>query len=171
MTAISAGEFERIFRDLYRPLCLFALRFTEKTEDAEDVVQQAFADVWDKCRNNVTIANFKSYLYQAVRNRSLTLIAQSSDTGQDTESLADLEDTSEEEQISRSERDARLWTAIDGLPPERKKIFLLSKRDGLKYQEIAEELNISVKTVENQIGKALKTLRETVVRIYCFFFS
>lgn len=171
MAAISAGEFERIFRDLYRPLCLFALRFTEKTEDAEDVVQQAFADVWDKCRNNVTIANFKSYLYQAVRNRSLTLIAQSSDTGQDTESLADLEDTSEEEQISRSERDARLWTAIDGLPPERKKIFLLSKRDGLKYQEIAEELNISVKTVENQIGKALKTLRETVVRIYCFFFS
>lgn len=171
MTAISAGEFERIFRDLYRPLCLFALRFTEKTEDAEDVVQQAFADVWDKCRNNVTIANFKSYLYQAVRNRSLTLIAQSSDTGQDTESLADLEDTSEEEQINRSERDARLWTAIDGLPPERKKIFLLSKRDGLKYQEIAEELNISVKTVENQIGKALKTLRETVVRIYCFFFS
>lgn len=171
MAAISAGEFERIFRDLYRPLCLFALRFTEKTEDAEDVVQQAFADVWDKCRNNVTIANFKSYLYQAVRNRSLTLIAQSSDTGQDTESLADLEDTSEEEQISRSERDARLWTAIDGLPPERRKIFLLSKRDGLKYQEIAEELNISVKTVENQIGKALKTLRETVVRIYCFFFS
>lgn len=171
MAAISAGEFERIFRDLYRPLCLFALRFTEKTEDAEDVVQQAFADVWDKCRNNVTIANFKSYLYQAVRNRSLTLIAQSSDTGQDTESLADLEDTSEEEQINRSERDARLWTAIDGLPPERRKIFLLSKRDGLKYQEIAEELNISVKTVENQIGKALKTLRETVVRIYCFFFS
>lgn len=171
MAAISAGEFERIFRDLYRPLCLFALRFTEKTEDAEDVVQQAFADVWDKCRNNVTIANFKSYLYQAVRNRSLTLIAQSSDTGQDTESLADLEDTSEEEQMFRSERDARLWTAIDGLPPERKKIFLLSKRDGLKYQEIAEELNISVKTVENQIGKALKTLRETVVRIYCFFFS
>lgn len=171
MAAISAGEFERIFRDLYRPLCLFALRFTEKTEDAEDVVQQAFVDVWDKCCNNVTIANFKSYLYQAVRNRSLTLIAQSSDTGQDTESLADLEDTSEEEQISRSERDARLWAAIDGLPPERKKIFLLSKRDGLKYQEIAEELNISVKTVENQIGKALKTLRETVVRIYCFFFS
>ena len=171
MAAISAGEFERIFRDLYRPLCLFALRFTEKTEDAEDVVQQAFADVWDKCCNNVAIANFKSYLYQAVRNRSLSLIAQSSDAGQDIELLADLEDTSEEEQMFRSERDARLWTAIDGLPPERKKIFLLSKRDGLKYQEIAEELNISVKTVENQIGKALKTLRETVVRIYCFFFS
>lgn len=150
---------------------MFALRFTEKTEDAEDVVQQAFADVWDKCSHNVAIANFKSYLYQAVRNRSLTLIAQSADTGQTTEFLADMEDTSEEEQMYQSERDARLWAAIDELPPERKKIFLLSKRDGLKYQEIAEELNISIKTVENQIGKALKTLRETAVRIYCFFFS
>ena len=80
MAAISAGEFERIFKELYKPLCLFALRFTEKTEDAEDVVQQAFADVWDKNSHNVVIANFKSYLYQAVRNRSLTLIAQSSDT-------------------------------------------------------------------------------------------
>lgn len=171
MAAISAGEFERIFKELYKPLCLFALRFTEKTEDAEDVVQQAFADVWDKNSHNVVIANFKSYLYQAVRNRSLTLIAQSSDTLQTTECLADIEDLSEEEQIYQSERDARLWAAIDELPAERKKIFLLSKRDGLKYQEIAEELYISIKTVENQIGKALKTLRETAVRIYCFFFS
>ena len=91
MAAISAGEFERIFKELYKPLCLFALRFTEKTEDAEDVVQQAFADVWDKNSHNVVIANFKSYLYQAVRNRSLTLIAQSSDTLQTTECLADIE--------------------------------------------------------------------------------
>mgnify|MGYP001533536159 CR=1 FL=1 len=134
MAAISAGEFERIFKEFYKPLCLFALRFTEKTEDAEDVVQQVFADVWDKNSHDMVIANFKSYLYQAVRNRSLTLIAQSSDMLQTTECIADIEDLSEEEQIYQSERDARLWAAIDGLPAERKKIFLLSKRDGLKYQ-------------------------------------
>lgn len=125
----------------------------------------------DKLCHNETIANLKSYLYQAVRNRSLTLIAHSADTGLTTEFIADMEDTSEEELMYQSERDARLWAAIDKLPPERKKIFLLSKRDGLKYQEIAEELHISVKTVENQIGKALKALRETAIRIYCFFFS
>lgn len=170
MTAISAGEFECIFRDLYRPLCLFALRFTEKIEDAEDVVQQAFADVWDKNCRNVTIFNIRSYLYQAVKNRSITLVAQSSDSGLATECIADMEDTSEEEQMYQAERDARLWAAIDELPTERKKIFLLSKRDGLKYQEIADELNISIKTVENQIGKAMKFLREAAVRIYCFFF-
>jgi len=55
MAAISAGEFERIFKEFYKPLCLFALRFTEKTEDAEDVVQQVFADVWDKNRRYGTV--------------------------------------------------------------------------------------------------------------------
>lgn len=171
MASISAREFEQIFRDLYRPLCLFALRFTDRIEDAEDVVQQAFADVWDKISGQVAIANPKSYLYQAVRNRSLTLVSHSSDTCQATEFLSDLEDTSEEEQMYCAERDARLWTAIDALPTERRKIFLLSKRDGLKYQEIADELGISVKTVENQMGKALKALRETAMRVYCFFFG
>lgn len=171
MAAISTGEFEQNFRDLYRPLCLFALRFTENVEDAEDIVQQAFADVWDKNLNNAVIANLKSYLYQAVRNRSLTLVTQSPGMQQSVELLSDMEDTSDEEQIYQSERDARLWKAIDGLPPERKKIFLLSKRDGLKYQEIADELSLSIKTVENQMGKALKALREKAVQIYNFFFG
>ena len=137
MAAITTQEFEHHFKSLYKPLCLFALRYTDQVDDAEAIVQQAFADVWDKNRAG----------------------------------NADVEDTSEEEDILRSERDARLWDAIDRLPPERKKIFLLSKRDGLKYQEIAEELNLSVKTVENQMSKALKALRETAIRVYMFFFG
>lgn len=102
MAAISAGEFERIFKEFYKPLCLFALRFTEKTEDAEDVVQQVFADVWDKNSHDMVIANFKSYLYQAVRNRSLTLIAQSSDMLQTTECIADIEGRKRNRYINRN---------------------------------------------------------------------
>ena len=162
MAAITTQEFEHHFKSLYKPLCLFALRYTDQVDDAEDIVQQAFADVWDKNRAGNVIGNLKAYLYQAVRNRSLSFTSQP---------VPDVEDTSEEEDILRSERDARLWDAIDRLPPERKKIFLLSKRDGLKYQEIAEELNLSVKTVENQMSKALKALRETAIRVYMFFFG
>ena len=161
MAAITTQEFEHHFKSLYKPLCLFALRYTDQVDDAEDIVQQAFADVWDKNRAGNVIGNLKAYLYQAVRNRSLSFTSQP----------VNVEDTSEEEDILRSERDARLWDAIDRLPPERKKIFLLSKRDGLKYQEIAEELNLSVKTVENQMSKALKALRETAIRVYMFFFG
>ena len=166
---ISALEFEQTFKSLYKPLCLFALRYTERTDDAEDVVQQAFADVWDKNRAGDTIENLKAYLYRAVRNRSLSLAA--GPVEEATEEFPDVEDESEEERIYQSERDARLWDAIDRLPPERKRIFLLAKRDGLRYAEIAEELHLSVKTVENQIGKALKALRETAIRIYTFFFG
>lgn len=170
MAVFTAEEFERDFKSLYRPLCLFALRYTDQVDEAEDIVQQAFADVWDKNREGGIIENLKAYLYRAVRNRSLSF-AEKPIILSVTEQLPDVEDTSEEEDIYQSERDARLWEAIDRLPVERKKIFLLSKRDGLKYQEIADELHISIKTVENQMSKALKALRETAVRIYMFFFG
>ncbi|WP_102407764.1 RNA polymerase sigma-70 factor [Parabacteroides bouchesdurhonensis] len=170
MASFTTEEFEQGFKSLYKPLCLYALHYTERIDDAEDIVQQAFADVWDKNSAGALIGNLKAYLYQAVRNRSLSFVSQIPQA-QTTDQLPDMEDASEEEQIRCAERDARLWQAIDKLPPERKKIFLLSKRDGLKYQEIAEELNLSIKTVENQMSKALKALRETVVRIYCFIFG
>jgi RNA polymerase sigma-70 factor (family 1) len=167
---LSAVEFERVFKDLYRPLCLYALRFVSSTDDAEDIVQQAFADVWEKNIRNEAITDVKAYLFRAVHNRSISSAAQISVVEQVRELPADLEDSAEEEQMYQAERDARLWNAIDALPPERKKVFLLSKRDGLKYQEIADKLNISIKTVENQIGKALKSLRESALRIYSILF-
>lgn len=170
MAAFTPEEFERNFKSLYKPLCLFALRFTGCVADAEDVVQQAFVDVWDKSREGALIDNLKAYLFRAVRNRSLSLVTAAGNV-ELADSFPEQEDTSEEERIHTAERDARLWEAIDHLPPERKKIFLLAKRDGLKYQEIAEELHLSIKTVENQMGKALKTLRETAVKIYLFFFG
>ena len=166
---LSTKDFEYHFRCLYRPLNMYALRYTENLDDAEDIVQQSFSDVWEKLAGGASIQNLKAYMYQTVRNRSLTLITSRQ---KDHESeWSEPEEQTEEERIIRSERDARLWTAIDCLPTERKKIFLLSKRDGLTYQEIANELNISIKTVEHQISKALKALRETAIKIYTFFFS
>ena len=60
---------------------------------------------------------------------------------------------------------------IDALPTERRNIFLMAKQQGMKYKEIAEQLDISVKTVEGQMGKALKTLRDKAIKIYLFFFG
>lgn len=167
---LKTAEFEQCFKSLYKPLCLFALRYLERTEDAEDVVQQAFADAWEKIDGETVILNLKAYLYQTVKNRSLSLLSQNP-LLRTTDLLPEVEDHGMEEQIAIAERDARLWNAIDGLPDGRRRIFLLAKRDGKKYQEIAEELNISVKTVENQMGKALKTLRESAAKIYLFFFG
>ena len=77
MAAITTQEFEHHFKSLYKPLCLFALRYTDQVDDAEDIVQQAFADVWDKNRAGNVIGNLKAYLYQAVRNRSLSFTSRS----------------------------------------------------------------------------------------------
>ena len=71
---LSAKEFEYQFRCLYRPLNMYALRYTENLDDAEDIVQQAFSDVWEKLVGGTSIQNLKAYMYQTVRNRSLTLV-------------------------------------------------------------------------------------------------
>ena len=84
----------------------------------------------------------------------------------DTYGIIDDDDAQE-----RSQTEARLWTAIDSLPEKCREVFILSKRDGLKYEEIADELGLSVNTVRNQISKALRILKEGADRIYSFFMS
>ena len=83
----------------------------------------------------------------------------------DTYGIIDDDDAQE-----RSQTEARLWTAIDSLPEKCREVFILSKRDGLKYEEIAEELGLSVNTVRNQISKALKLIKEGAVKIFTFLF-
>ena len=69
------------------------------------------------------------------------------------------------------EEEALVWDWIDALPTERRNIFLMAKQQGMKYKEIAVQLDISVKTVEGQMGKALKALRDKAIKIYLFFFG
>ena len=83
----------------------------------------------------------------------------------DTYGIIDDDDAQE-----RSQTEARLWTAIDSLPEKCREVFILSKRDGLKYEEIAEELGLSVNTVRNQISKALKLIKDGAVKIFTFLF-
>ena len=171
MLSLTVDEFECQFKILYRPLNLYAMRMLNSVDDSEDIVQQAFVDVWEKSLTGVVIENPKAYLYRAVRNRCLNYLSIIKQELPEEELEGDIPDTSQEEMIERSERDARLWKVIDELPLERRKIFLMCKRDGMRYLEIAAELHISIKTVENQMGKALKTLREMAYRIYLFFFG
>lgn len=168
---MTPAAFEQAFRCYYRPLTMYALRYTERIDDAEDIAQQAFLDTWEKLEGGTVIDNLKAYLYQAVRNDCLTRFSHPHPESLDTISSTEAVEEDEESRIIRSERDARLWTAIDHLPRERRRIFLLAKRDGLAYREIADELGISIKTVEHQLSKALKTLRETAVNVYLLCMS
>lgn len=171
-------DIETLFRAHYRALCLFALHYVDDLAVAEDVVMDSFVHLYERTEVDEKILCTKSYLYQMVRNASIDHLRRKAmegtpETALPLEAVGDVADTTAEDEqtlVERSEREARLWTAIDRLPKACRNILLMSKRDGLKNREIAETLGISLKTVEAQLTKAYSTLRGKAQEIYMFFF-
>lgn len=154
---MTAREFEVGFRGLYLPLGMYAMRLVGDASEAEDLVQDAFVKAWAFVEGGGEIDNFRAFMYRAVRNVCLTHLRDRREM-LDADALPDVG----EEEIDTSMRDARIWKAIDGLPERCREVFLMSKRDGLTNEEIAEELGLSVKTVKNQMTKAFSRLREAL---------
>ncbi len=150
-------DFEVLFRKMYLPLGMYALRIVDDADVAEDMVQEAFIKTWQRLETGREISNFRAFIYRCVRNECLTYLSiQENKAGE--ELIPDIG----EEVIDTSFRDARIWKAIDELPEKCREIFLMSKRDGYSNEEIAEELGISIKTVKNQMTKAFSRLHEAL---------
>lgn len=160
-----AQSLELIFRRLYPRLCAYAQKFLQNINDAEEVVQEIFYAVWKNRERLDEQQSFKAYLFTAVRNRCLNLLATRRSQSRQAELLWFLytQDTGTAPNAYHTllaqdlERD--LNAALEHLPKECKKVFELSRFEGLKYQEIAQRLNISIKTVETQMSRALSRLR------------
>lgn len=163
-------KFSNHFHTHYRPLCLHALHYMGSVEEAEDVVQETFVSLWDKREQLGTIQSVKAYLYTAVRNNCLTRIRDAKPTTP-IDQLPPDELLTEEEQAERAEMEARIWKMIDELPERRREIFLMAKRDGMSYKEIAVETGLTVKTVENHVFRAMQSLRSKDFSAYLFFFA
>ena len=159
-------SFQSSFKQYYRQLCIYALHFVENAGAAEDIVQDAFVGLWQRKDD---IRDVKSYLYASVRNGCLTFLKKQRQSMEGLSSSM-LEDLPDEGLEDRSEIEARMWSAIDSLPERRRQVLLMSKRDGMKYEDIAYHLGISVHTVRNHISKALEGLRNLPLKIFSFFF-
>lgn len=155
--SMTIKEFEIQFKKMYLPLGMYALRLVDDADVAEDLEQDAFMKAWLYIENGGEINNFSSFMYRTLRNVCLTYIRDSHNT-LDESFIPDVG----EEDIDTSFRDAKIWKAIDNLPEKCREVFLMSKRDGLTNEEIAEELGISIKTVKNQMTKAFSRLREAL---------
>jgi RNA polymerase sigma-70 factor (ECF subfamily) len=160
------SDFEKLFKLHYSRLCSYANLFLNDPDAAEDVVQEVFFKLWKNREELVISTTIKSYLFRAVRNGCMNVIDHISI--RDAHKIINEEDMKESEsnlidETILSELEQRIKETIDQLPAERRKIFILSRYEGLKYREIADRLNISVKTVENQMYQALKFMREGLV--------
>ena len=163
------SAFEEVFRLHYSDLCKFGVKYVRDEIIAEEIVQEVFINIWDR-RATINInTSVKAYLFTAVRNRSfnyikLQLPKEQNKVELDNIGLFEIDGTSEDERKKELIRHVQL--AIDSLPNKCKIIFNLSRNSGMTYKEIAEELGLSVKTVENQVGHALKKLRTDLLPLW-----
>lgn len=171
----SVTAFEMLFRTYYRPLCQYAYSFLNDRDEAEEVVQTAFINIWDKKGQVEIQTSLKAYLYRIVRNSCLNVIKHEKVKQQHVaHEMVHAESMHEgvSQSVISSELEERIANAMKVLPEQCRLVFQLSRFEELKYSEIADQLNISIKTVENQIGKALKIMREQLkdyLPLFLFF--
>lgn len=157
-----SGAFEKIFRKYFKSLHAYAYSFMKDDELAEEIVQNVFCRIWERRDLLNADGALKAYLYRSVHNESLNYLKQ-----QKTRSAFIVHYSKAEEitsaqasdKVMVAELDRQIQKALNELPQQCRTIFQLSRFEQLKYQQIADQLNLSVKTVENQMGKALKVLR------------
>lgn len=166
LDTLKAGDitaFEMIFRTYYQPLCNYAYTFVQDKDEAEEIVQTTFLAVWEKKEVLEIRSTIRPYLYAMVRNACLNVIKHAKIKQQHAAVELAMGEHSVES-VSRTvmagELERRIHEAMEVLPEQCRLVFKLSRFEELKYQEIADQLNISVKTVENHMGKALKIMRE-----------
>lgn len=167
------SAFDALFRGLYAPLCRYAATLTGGDwDEAEDLVQQAFVKLWEQRATLEVRHSLRAYLYKAVHNRALNRLRAAHTRDRHRAELARSGDWFQE--APHSDLHEHLHKALVTLPPQCRLIFELSRFEELKYREIADHLDLSVKTVETQMGKALRLLRHQLadfLALLIFFFT
>ncbi len=170
---LSQGDeiaFTKLFYAYKNKLYSFILQLTGSAAMAEDVVQETFLKVWRNRAAFSALENFNAYLFKIAQNDAINGLRRQS-RGYLIMSAIEREKTDSndiEDILTGKEMKAVLQQAVDRLPPQQRRVFELSRNEGLKYEEIANQLNISVSTVRNHMVQALKTIREFITSSYPF---
>lgn len=164
-------QFEHLFQEHYQSLCFYANIVTKDMEAAEDIVQDVFVKCWAAVQSGELDIQQEHYLYRSVKNRALNHVkslkvrqafADSYEAGYADGTLNDT--------LVDAETRSRIMDAIDRLPPQCRKIFMLCVLEDKSYKEAATELGISVNTVKTQMTKAFSILRLKLKGLACLAF-
>ena len=162
----SEAAFDEIFRAYYPRLVHLAETMLRQRAPAEELAQDVMLELWRR-RDSLTVdTSLHGYLFRATRNRTLNYLRHEK-VVQRGSVYAAAETTAQpagDRGIVEAEIDLALQDAMSALPPRCREVFELSRVHGLKYAEIAATLDVSVKTVEAQMGKALRIMRERMAR-------
>ncbi|HVG40537.1 MAG TPA: RNA polymerase sigma-70 factor [Chitinophagaceae bacterium] len=159
------SAYEMVFKTYFKPLHAYAFSIVKDEAAAEEMVQNIFLKLWERAGNLTIAGSLAAYLYRAVHNESLNYhkhnkvkaayqLQVSYKRGNEPDASV---------KIGLKELETKLAVAMNDLPEQCRTIFQLSRFEELRYREIADKLQISIKTVENQMGKALRLLRERLV--------
>lgn len=154
--------FELLFHFYYPGLVMYSTQFTADRMEAEEIVQDFFVRFWQRHQQIIPSDSLKSYLFLSVKNGSLNFLKHKKIEEKYIRSMTELSNhhlVYDPDLYIASELQDKIKQAIDILPEKCREIFIMSRMRGLKNEEIATELNLSKRTVETQISKALKVLR------------
>jgi RNA polymerase sigma-70 factor (ECF subfamily) len=165
-------QFEKLFREHFTALCYFARKYLGDLDSSKEIVHSVFIKIWENRSAFDWEKPAKSYLFTSVYNRSMNFIRDNKRFIPDEpagirEELTDT--TAFSDTLEVAELESRIQTALQRLPEKCREVFELNRFEGKKYSEIASHLNISVKTVEAQMSKALKILKEEL-KDYLYIF-
>ena len=159
------NAYETLFRQYYEPLCGYSAKIIDNLDVAEDIVQEIFYKIWKERVNLRIVLSVKSYLFSAVRKNSLQYFEHLKVRQRHRDYvIADNKNisASPQEILEYKELEQQIGFALNRLPKRRQEIFKMNRFEGKKYEEIACEMSLSVKTIEAEMSKALKVLRKIV---------
>jgi RNA polymerase sigma-70 factor (ECF subfamily) len=159
------ATFEQVFKTHYKNLYAYAFTILKDEDEAEEMVQQVFFKLWERSAHLSFSGPIAAYLYRAVHNESLNFLKhQKVKAGHQLHVAYSMKKTEQAQpRMVRKELENKFREALNELPEQCRTVFQLSRFEDMKYKEIAEKLDISIKTVENHMGKALKLLRAKLV--------
>lgn len=171
---------EVLFSDLFREheprLYTLAFRLTKSDQVAKDTIQEVFLKLWEQRDNLDSITNMQAWLYRLTENKVIDFLRKSAADDRLKRKIWDhLQQIINEAElyVAAKEYNQIIQKAIEKLPPQRKLIYQLNKEDGMNYQQIADELQISKHTVKNQLSSAMQSVRRFIVRntkLFSLFF-